>query len=109
MASDFSELLQVQTHLSARPEGAYRDRNGQPCRHPGGLYSLSLSKVLDCMRKLTDTIQPDVHPDVRSKDGWPATMSALEALFLAIDSHADDLKTILESATTLSNKNLVKP
>jgi hypothetical protein len=106
--SDLTDILQLQAHLMARPEGAYRDRNGQPCRHPGGLYSQSLGKVLSCMRKLTDTIQPDVQPDVRSKEGRPATMSALEALFLAIDSHADDLKTILVSTTTLSSKKLAR-
>jgi hypothetical protein len=88
MVSDLTDILQLQAHLMARPEGAYRDRNGQPCRHPGGLYSQSLGKILSCMRKLTDTIEPDVQPDVRRKEGWPAATSALEALFLAIDSHA---------------------
>lgn len=90
----------------ARPEGAYRDRYGDLCRHPGGLYSESLSKVLNCMGNVTETIQPEAHPDTRGT-AWPATASALEALLLDIDKHADDLKTILTStAITTSPKKL---
>ena len=57
----------------------------------------SVSKVLSRMRELTEIMPPEAHPDTLGQT-WPKVMSALESLFLAIDSQADDLKTILAAA-----------
>ena len=95
--SDLSYLLRLLAHLRARPDGPYVDSKGAPCRHPAGIYAQSLSQVLRDMRKLADTIQVEAHPDVL-RTTWPDALTALKALLLTIDSHADDLKTILAVA-----------
>jgi hypothetical protein len=95
--SDLSSLLRLLAHLRARPDGPYMDSKGAPCRHPAGIYAQSLSQVLHDMRKLTDTIQVEAHPDVL-RTVWPDAMAALKALLVTVDSHADDLKTILALA-----------
>ena len=43
--SDLTDILRLKAHLAAYPEGSYVDRKGVPCRHPGGLYLLSVNKV----------------------------------------------------------------
>ena len=101
--SDLADLLRLQAHLRARPESQYTDRQGQPCRHPGGLYSQSLGEVLSHMRELTEAFPPQAHPDTL-RTTWPKVMSALKALLIELDSHADDLKTIIVSTNTLPNK-----
>ncbi len=101
--SDLTDLLRLQAHLRARPEGPYTDRKGQPCRHPGGLYSQSLGEVLSHMRELTEVIPPEAHPDTL-RTTWPKVMSALKALLVELDSHADDLKTIIVAAGTRPDK-----
>jgi hypothetical protein len=103
--SDLAHVLQLRAHLLARPEGAYLDRQGQPCRHPGGLYSQSLVKVLTRMRELTATFEPEAHPQTLNLT-WPSVMSALEALLVAVDAHADDLKTILAATGQFPAKGL---
>jgi hypothetical protein len=95
--SDLTDLLQLKAQLLALPEIPYVDRMGKPCRHPGGLYSRSLSNVLGRMRALTDTILAEAHPNAL-RQSWPATMGALQALFQAIDSYVDDLKTVVGAA-----------
>lgn len=105
MDSDLTDILRLQAHLRIRSEVPHFDRSGQPCRHPAGLHSQSVGKVLTRMRKLTETIAPEASPDAL-RTSWPDAMSALEGLLLAMDSHADDLKSILAAATTLSQKAL---
>jgi hypothetical protein len=105
--SDLTHILKLRGHLLALPEGSYVDRHGEPSRHPGGLYSHSVSKVLVRMRELVDTFSPQAHPAVL-RQSWPSVMSALEALLVAVDSHGDDIKTILAVATKLPDKTLAK-
>jgi hypothetical protein len=95
--SDLDGLRVLQAKLIAFPDGLYTDRSGNPCRHPAGLYSTSRSKVFQRMRALTESIRVERRPD-EIRGQWPAVMSALEALFAAIESHADDLNTIIAAS-----------
>jgi len=103
---DLDQLLQLHAHLLARPAGVYLDRYAQPCRHPGGLYSQSLGKVLTRMRALTETFPPGTRDPNTLNQSWPTVMAALETLLIAVDSHADDLKNIVAATVKPDKKAL---
>lgn len=105
--SDLIDILRLKGHLVAYPEASYVNRKGEPCRHPGGLYSVSVSKVLTRMRELTDTFSPQAQPNTLGRI-WPNVMSALEALLVALDSHGDDIKTILTTTGKLPAKTVTQ-
>ena len=70
----------MQAHLRALPEMLYVNRKG-PCIHPSGLYSRSLTKGLQSVRALTNTIHVEQRPEAINRES-PAALSAVEAVFV---------------------------
>lgn len=103
--SDLTDLLRLKAQLMARPEGGYMDRHGNPCRHPAGLYSQSLDKLITRMHDLTKVVPTDPPPGAATQ--WQPALSAVESVLVAVDSHADDLKAIL-AATRVARKTTMQ-
>jgi hypothetical protein len=94
--SDLNAILELGAQLRAFPERGYVGLDGRPCLHPAALYARSISNTFQSMRELIDRVP--AFPDPNTMTEWIPALQNLKGLFLAVDSHVDDLKAILGAA-----------
>ena len=103
--SDFDTVFHLERALRALPEGPYLRGSGERLLHPGALFASSLTKVLQRIQTVTESFALRLsHDDVMND--WPRISGAIEAMLLALESHHDNLETILDAISTSENKRL---